>query len=55
MNLKPEVGIAKGLTLTLDAHTDLQADKSIEDDFKGFLVGVSKDGEIPLMRQEHYS
>lgn len=35
----------------MDAHSDLQRDASVEDDFKGFLVRVSPVGEIPLVRQ----
>ena len=45
----PEAGVAKGLTLILDSHTDLQTEKSIGDDFIGFLVGVSKGGDYSLL------
>ena len=41
----------EGLTLVLDAHTDLLADSSIEDDSAGFLVGLTKAEEFPLMGQ----
>ena len=35
-DVKPEAGVSKGLTLTLDAHTDLQSNKSMADDWMGF-------------------
>ena len=46
---KPEPGVAKGLTLILDSHTDLQSEKSISDDWMGFLIGVSKAGDFPIL------
>ena len=48
---KAEVGRFKGLTLVLDAHSDLLSDRSIGDDSNGFLIGVSKSEEFPLMGQ----
>ena len=51
IDLKPEVGRFKGLTLVLDAHSDLLSERSVEDDSNGFLVGLTKSGEFPLMGQ----
>ena len=51
LNVKPEVGRFKGLTLILDAHSDLLTDRSVDDDSNGFLIGLSKSEEFPLMGQ----
>ena len=48
---KPEVGRFKGLTLILDAHSNLLSESSIEEDSSGFLLGLTKSGEFPLMGQ----
>ena len=50
----PEVGIAKGLSIILDAHTDLQSNKSMGDDWAGFQIGLSVDGEVPMMEHGSY-
>ena len=34
VNLKPESGRSKGLTLMLDGHNDIVADSSVPDDFQ---------------------
>ena len=48
---KSEMGRSKGLVLVLDAHSDLLAERSVEEDSKGFLVGITQSGEFPLMGQ----
>ena len=48
---KPEVGRFKGLTLILDAHTNLLSQSYVEEDSNGFLLGLTKSGEFPLMGQ----
>ena len=51
IDLKPEVGRFLGLTLILDAHSDLVSDNSVEEDSNRFLVGLTKSGEFQLMGQ----
>jgi hypothetical protein len=45
---KPEAGRSKGLTLMLDAHSDLVASNSIPDDFQGFTAVVSSRSQYPV-------
>ena len=47
----PEVGRYKGLSLVLDAHSDLLSARSVAEDSNGFLVGLSQPGQFPLMSQ----
>ena len=47
----PEVGRYKGLSLVLDAHSDLLDARSVAEDSNGFLVGLTQSGEFPLMGQ----
>jgi hypothetical protein len=42
-------GIAKGLTLILDAHTDLLAASSVASDFKGFFGLITGKGDYPMV------
>ena len=51
INAKPEVGRFKGLTLVLDAHSDLLSKSSVGEDSNGFLIGLTQSGEFPLMSQ----
>ena len=50
----PEVGKYKGLTLVLDAHTDKLAEKTVSEDFAGFLLTVTKPGEFPLVERRSH-
>ena len=47
----PEVGRYKGLSLVLDAHSDLLSPRSVAEDSNGFLVGLTSPGGFPLMSQ----
>jgi hypothetical protein len=44
----PEAGHSKGLTLMLDAHSDLIAASSIPDDFEGFLAVIDSRTQYPI-------
>jgi hypothetical protein len=47
-NPKPEAGSSKGLTLMLDAHSDLIAGASVSDDFQGFTAVIDSSLQYPL-------
>jgi hypothetical protein len=44
----PEAGRSKGLSLMLDAHSDLIAASSIPDDFRGFLAVIDSRTQYPI-------
>lgn len=46
-----EAGLEKGLTVILDAHTDMIQDTSVAEDFKGFIAVVNSNDGYPLTRQ----
>ncbi len=48
----PQAGINKGLSLILDAHTDLISPASVEKDFKGFIAVVDAIDSFPLTEQK---
>ena len=41
----------KGLTVILDAHTDLVAEATVSDDFQGFLALVEEGSKYPLVSE----
>ncbi len=43
--------MSKGLTLTLDAHTDQLASSSVYDDFQGFLAVINARDGYPVTSQ----
>ena len=45
---KPQPGKAKGLTVILDAHTDLLTSSSVYDDVEGFYAVVGSKNQYPL-------
>ena len=49
-----QVGSSMGLTVMLDAHTDILAELSVTDDFEGFTAMVSPHGDFPLIRQRGF-
>ena len=51
-NFKPEAGVAKGLTLVLDSHSDVLSGSSISDDFQGFLAVVNDNKQFPITTQK---
>ncbi len=48
---KSAPGIYKGLTVMLDAHTDLLASGSVDEDFQGFVAYVNAGDKFPLTHQ----
>lgn len=48
----PHVGRDKGLTLILDAHTNLLAQSSVNSDFQGFLATVNSNNQFPMTSQK---
>ena len=44
---RPEVGASNGLTLMLDAHSNLLSGGSISDDFRGFIAAVNDKNQFP--------
>ncbi len=49
--VRPQQGVKKGLTITLDAHTDQIASSSVYDDFQGFLAVVNSRDGYPITSQ----
>ena len=47
-------GIGKGLTLVLDAHTDLLSASSVAEDFKGFVGLISGKGDFPMVKSKGF-
>ena len=45
---KSQAGINKGLMVMLDAHTDLLSEGSVDSDFEGFVVLISKRESFPM-------
>jgi hypothetical protein len=45
---KPEAGRSKGLTLMLDAHSDLIEASSVPDDFQGFTAVIASRSQYPI-------
>ena len=43
----PEAGASNGLTLMLDAHSNLLSGGSISDDFRGFIAAVNDKNQFP--------
>ena len=43
----PEEGASKGLTLLLDAHSNVLSGASIYDDFRGFIAAVNDEKQFP--------
>jgi hypothetical protein len=43
-----------GLTVMLDAHTDILTELSVTDDFEGFKAMVSPRGDFPLISQQGF-
>ena len=43
----PEEGASKGLTLLLDAHSNVLSGGSVYDDFRGFIAAVSDEKQFP--------
>ncbi len=52
--LNSQPGINMGLTVMLDAHTDLLAEFSVSSDFKGFTAAVIPRSDFPLMSQRGF-
>ena len=52
MNPVPRAGREKGLTLVLDAHTDMVAANSINADVDGFLASVDASSKYPLTHKK---
>ncbi len=49
----PQAGINKGLTLVLDAHTNLLSEGSVTEDFQGFVAVVAETNAYPLTEQRN--
>ena len=49
---RPEAGASKGLTLMLDAHSNLLSGGSISDDFTGFIVAVNDKKQFPTPSEQ---
>ena len=45
---KPQAGRSKGLSLMLDAHSDLVTSSSVTDDIDGFFAVVDGNGQYPM-------
>ncbi len=43
-----------GLTVMLDAHTDILTELSVTDDFEGFTAIVTPPNDFPLMFQQGF-
>ena len=46
--LRPQAGRSKGLSLIIDAHSDLVAQASVTDDVDGFFAVVDGKGQYPM-------
>ena len=42
---------SQGLTVILDAHTDLVAEATVSDDFQGFFALVEEGSKYPLVSE----
>ena len=51
MRVVIQVGKTKGLTLILDAHTNLLAPGTVNDDIEGFYSVVDEPGKYPLLNE----
>ena len=49
---RPEAGASKGLTLMLDAHSNLLSVGSISDDFTGFIAAVNDKKQFPSTSEQ---
>lgn len=47
----PHSGVKKGLSLMLDAHTNLVSSSSVKEDFQGFIAVISPRDSYPLTLQ----
>ena len=52
VKFRPEAGASKGLTLMLDAHSNLLAGGSISDDFTGFIAAVNDKTQFPSTSEQ---
>ena len=43
----PKAGRSEGLTVVLDAHTDIITSSSVYDDFEGFYAVVDSKNQVP--------
>ncbi len=50
---KPQAGVSKGLSLVLDAHTDILAAGSVGEDFQGFFAVVDARDAYPQTDQKN--
>jgi hypothetical protein len=49
-----QAGTRMGLTVILDAHTDMTTELSITDNFEGFTASIMPPSEFPLMYQRGF-
>ncbi len=49
-----QAGTRMGLTVILDAHTDMTTELSITDNFEGFTASITPPSEFPLMYQRGF-
>ena len=49
----PQAGVNKGLSLVLDAHTNLLAPGSVREDFQGFIAIIGSKTQYPLSEQKN--
>lgn len=51
---KSKAGKFKGLTLVLDAHTDIVSAGTVSEDFQGFLGLVEENSQFPLVKERSF-
>ena len=51
---KPQAGVSKGLSLVLDAHSDLLSSSSIGDNFQGFIAVVNENNQFPITTERSF-
>jgi len=49
-----QAGLNKGLTVMLDAHSDIWSSASVDSDFEGFTGLIDRIGSYPLMLQNGF-
>jgi hypothetical protein len=49
-----QAGTQMGLTIMLDAHTDILTEFSVTDDFQGFTAIVTAPSDFPLIFQQGF-